>query len=228
MSKLNITLNKNSFVDYPGKITAILFFSGCNLDCWYCHNRHILNQDTGDMPIDEAFKFLSSRVGFLDAVTFSGGEALLNPELTKWMEKAKKLSLLVKLDTNGQLNKELLNVLSSGLVDYVAMDIKAPKGKYELATKGADEEAIFKSAEYILNQSVDYEFRTTYMPLLNLGDIEDIAKTIKGAKAYYIQQYRKPQNIKGHIFPDSVSPELIRKAADIAKKYVPNTLTRGI
>ena len=228
MSKLKVTLNKNSFVDYPGKITAILFFSGCNLDCWYCHNRYILKQDTGDMPIDEAFDFLSSRVGFLDAVTFSGGEALLNPELTKWMEKAKKLSLLVKLDTNGQLTKELSRVLSTRLVDYVAMDIKAPKGKYELATKGADEEDIFKSVELILNGSVDYEFRTTYMPLLSLEDIKDIAKTIKGAKAYYIQQYRKPENIKGYILPDPVSPELIRKAADVAKEYVPNTLTRGI
>ncbi|MEZ4358069.1 MAG: anaerobic ribonucleoside-triphosphate reductase activating protein, partial [Eubacteriales bacterium] len=139
-----------------------------------------------------------------------------------------ELPLLVKLDTNGQLTDELKKVLSTGLVDYVAMDIKAPKGKYELVTKGADEEAIFKSAEFILNQDVDYEFRTTYMPLLDLEDIEEIAKTLKGAKAYYIQQYRKPPNIKGRIFPEPVSIELVKKAADIAKKYIPNTQTRGV
>lgn len=228
MSKLNITLNKNSLIDYPGKITAIVFLSGCNLNCWYCHNRHILKEESGNMDVEQAFDFLAARVGFLDAVTFSGGEALIHDDLIQWVKRAKELSYLVKLDTNGVMTDKLKGIVETGLIDYVAMDIKAPLLKYHLISKGADEKAIFKSAKYLMSSSVEYEFRTTFVPLMGVEDIENIAKYTKGAKAYYIQQYKKPEGIKGCIFPEPLGNEVIREAAAKAKKYVKNTYTRGI
>lgn len=185
---------KLSMIDYPGKMSAIVFTPYCNMRCSYCHNRHILN---GAPELDEAeiFAYLQKRRDMLDAVVISGGEPTLRPELFDFIRRLRELGYLIKLDTNGIKFNVLRTLITEGLVDYVAMDIKAPFEKYSLITPtGCSPEqldSIKSSAKMLINGSLDYELRTTFAPALSVEDIGKLAQQIKGCKSYYLQQYRK-------------------------------------
>ena len=122
---------KNSFVDYPGLISTCIFTVGCNLNCWYCHNKHLLIDQQKLINEEEIFEFLSSHKGFIDAVVVSGGEPTTQKDLIEFLSKVKNMGYKVKLDTNGTNFDVLKKVVEQNLVDYVAMDIKAPIEKYE-------------------------------------------------------------------------------------------------
>ena len=225
---MKVSFEKNSFLDYPGKITSVIFFSGCDLNCWYCHNRQILKEGTGSVELNEVYAFLEKRRGFIDAVTMSGGEALLNRELPEVIQHVRDMGFLVKLDTNGCHPEKLKELVSAGMIDYVAMDIKAPPGKYHLVTPNAPESTIFETAESVMSFSIPYEFRTTYMPLLSEDDIVEIAKTVKGAHAYFVQQYVEPPYLKGHLYPKAKTNREVEAAAKRAREFIPATGVRGI
>ena len=181
---------KNSFVDYPGKIACSIFTVGCNMRCWYCHNSHLFEKAKIKITEEEIFDFLKQRVGQLDGVVVSGGEPTLQPDLLNFLAKVKSLGYAVKLDTNGTNFDVLLSAIEQNLVDYVAMDIKAPLQKYSQITgTNNDMESINESIDLLLENRVDYEFRTTFSPDLTLEDVEEICKRIKGAKTYSIQKY---------------------------------------
>ncbi|HEY8444227.1 MAG TPA: anaerobic ribonucleoside-triphosphate reductase activating protein [Clostridia bacterium] len=181
---------KNSFVDYPAHISCAVFLGGCNFDCWYCHNRPYI-RSAGDIDADEALEFLKSRKGWIQGVVITGGEPTLNKELPEFIKKVKDLGYPVKLDTNGSRPDVLKSLIDQGLIDYVAMDYKAPLEKYALvAGVPVDILAIKKSVEIIMNSGIDYEFRTTFAPTLTKEDIVKIVQEIKGAKRYSLQQYR--------------------------------------
>lgn len=215
---------KNSFLDFPGRISTVIFAPGCNFRCWYCHNEGI--KDEG-IDFDEILAYLSRRKGLVDGVVFSGGEATLQKDLADRMRDVKKMGFLVKLDTNGTRPDILEKLIDEGLVDFVAMDIKAPKGKYEQITKcKVDMAAVEKSMEILMRGGVDYEFRTTFSPDLTHDDIRQIAIWIKGAKNYSVQQYRTETHM-GTLEEKPHSPEYVRQAAEIASAYV-KTEVKGL
>ena len=193
-------LQKTSLIDYPGKITAIIFVFGCNFSCCYCHNPELVKPKLKPEEISEEifFKFLEKRKNVLDAVTVTGGEPTLYKDLPEFLAKIKTQGFLVKLDTNGTNPKMLKELIDKKLVDYIAMDIKAPLKKYKKITgKQVDVEKIKKSIDLIMNYELrtknyelDYEFRTTVLPALHTKeDIIENAKLIKGAKKYFLQNF---------------------------------------
>lgn len=193
-------LVKQSLVDYPGEIAAVVFTRGCNLRCPFCQNVHLLVRpgsiDKGPVvPLEEIIAFLSERQGFLDAVVISGGEPTLHPELPDFIREIKAMGYLVKLDTNGSNTPMLQSLLEARLLDYVAMDIKAPleyKAYQQACGKLSLEEffCIRSSLRLLLSASIKVEFRTTVVPCLHSpSDIIEIARYIQGAPLYSLQQF---------------------------------------
>ena len=186
---------KTSLVDWPGQICATIFTAGCNFRCPYCHNPELvlpeLIKDLEPVQEDDIIVELHRRAKLLDGVCITGGEPLMHPEIETLIRKIKKIGLKVKIDTNGTNPVFLEKLLKSGLVDYVAMDIKAPINRYQEATRTKiDTDLIERSVKTIIKSGIDHEFRTTVMPgIVSPQDIEHIAEWIKEAKAYYLQQF---------------------------------------
>lgn len=215
--------NPNSMVDYEGNISAVVFTAGCNMRCWYCHNKHILN-DCDLLDEKDVLFRIEKNKNFLDAVVITGGEATLQPDIIDFAKKAKDMGLLVKLDTNGKTPDILKRIIESGAVDYIAMDLKAPLEDYDLVTKtGEDADALRESIMLIMESGIPYEFRTTFFPQLGTDDIEKIAKEIAGARRYVIQKYN---NVEGFNFIYH-SAEDFHAAKEAAQKHVPNTLVKN-
>ena len=217
-------LRKFSLVDYPGKVAAVVFTPYCNMRCTYCHNYHILGAGTQTISTDEVTGFLQKRAGFLDAVVISGGEPTLRPDLPEFIRLVREMGYLIKLDTNGTNPKQLLSMIREGLIDFVAMDIKAPVSKYREITQVDDDlSSITKSINIIKNCGLDYEFRTTFAPQLTSEDIEQIAREITPAKSFILQQYvpRKKEDPPAH------SSGELERAADLARDILGVCLIRN-
>lgn len=184
---------KFSLIDYPGKICAIVFTQGCNFRCQYCHNPELVKPSLfgKTIPEEEILSFLEKRKGKLDAVEITGGEPTLQKDLVDFMQRIKEMGYLVKLDTNGS-NPEILEIIiNHELVDYIAMDIKAPLEKYKEVTHSViSPEKIKRSIRVIMNSDIKYEFRTTVVKSqLSKEDIINIGKLIEGAELYILQKF---------------------------------------
>ena len=185
---------KLTLLDFPEKMACIVFTAGCNFRCPFCHNASLVTHIDNDAAYteEEIFSYLEKRKGLLEGVCISGGEPLLQPDIEELIKKIKAMGYAVKLDTNGSFPEKLIHLAESGLIDYVAMDIKNCKEKYALT---AGNEAlnigdIEKSVDFLLRGTVDYEFRTTVEDSLHtVEDIEKIADWIKGAKRYFLQNF---------------------------------------
>jgi len=183
---------KFSLIDYPGKISCIVFTQGCNFRCPYCHNPELIPF----MPLvkikeETILSFLERRKGKIDAVVITGGEPTIHQDLLKFIQKIKEMGYLIKLDTNGS-NPEMLEVIiNHSLVDYIAMDIKAPLKKYKEVTHSViSPERIKGSVRMIMNSNIKYEFRTTVVKSqLTKEDIISIGKLIEGAELYILQKF---------------------------------------
>ena len=227
---------KNSFVDYPGKICYTIFTNGCNINCWYCHNKHLLKNNVSVISESEVLNFLTSHKPFLDAVTISGGEPTLQKDLPEFIRKIKNLGYEVKLDTNGTNFNVLESLIKQNLLDFVSVDIKAPLDSYNKISENCNVGEIEKSINLLKQNLVNYEFRTTISPNLTLEDIEKISKTIKGAKNYSLQQYRpvsEDDSLKGTSFSNNfllqpLDGTFINKAKQIALKYLKNVVVKGL
>ncbi len=184
-----------TLLDYPDRVAATLFTAGCNLRCGFCHNPElVLPERVAQIgkPLTETFvDELTKRRGFLDAIVISGGEPTIQPDLLALMRQIKALGYLVKLDTNGLRPDVLADVLAGDLVDYVAMDIKAPQDDYaQLVGVPIDFRLIEQSVRLIQQQAPDYEFRTTVAPGLTQGQLLQIGDWLRGSKAYWLQLFR--------------------------------------
>ncbi len=183
-----------SLIDYPGKISAIVFTGGCNFRCPFCHNSDlVIALDTlPTITEEEFFKKIDKRRGFIDGIVITGGEPLINKDILNFIEKIKEREFLVKLDTNGSFPELLNEILDADIVDFIAMDIKSSPEKYSMASGvKVDLSKIEKSIELIMKKSPDYEFRTTVVPgITEEEDMIDMVKMIEGAKSYAIQQFR--------------------------------------
>ena len=185
-------IQKTTLLDYPTKVAAIVFTQGCNFRCGYCHNPDLLEQNKNTDFLPENFiSFLKTRQGKLDGVVITGGEPTLQSGLYDFIKQIKQLDFAVKLDTNGTNPKILKKLLSENLVDYIAMDIKAPIEKYsEITGINVNTNNIKTSIDLIIKSLTEYEFRTTVLKSqLSFEDFDKIGQTIKGANLYYLQKF---------------------------------------
>lgn len=191
---------KMTMLDYPGKVACTIFTYGCNFRCPFCHNATLVIDEAQLFSEDEILSYLNKRKGILDGVCISGGEPLLQPDIFEFIRKIKNLGLLVKLDTNGSYPDKLKEAIYRGLVDYVAMDIKTSKENYSrVADVNVKIEDIEKSVEILLENKVDYEFRTTVVREMHTKeDFEKISAWIKGAKRYFLQCFKDNENLIGN------------------------------
>ncbi|MCX7843906.1 MAG: anaerobic ribonucleoside-triphosphate reductase activating protein [Candidatus Bipolaricaulota bacterium] len=196
-----VHLQPLSLQDFPGRLAAILFFAGCNLRCPFCYNAELvlpeLYAPLAPLPYERILRDLMERRGFLDGVVLTGGEPLLSPDLEEFVKELKSAGFLVKLDTNGTQPEALARLLERGLLDYVALDLKAPFPRYAEFVGLREGEAVAAqvraSAALVRERAPDYEFRTTVAPGLGEEDLEAIAAEIRGARRYVLQLFVRPQ-----------------------------------
>jgi len=194
-------LQKTTLIDYPGRVAATVFLSGCNFRCPFCYSSElVLPERIKDQPVLSEkyfFDFLRDKVGLLEGIVVCGGEPTLNLDLPDFLKKIKDMGFLVKLDTNGSNPRMLESLIEQKLVDYVAMDVKAPKEKYLDVVKGKiDVNDIERSINILKEGKVDYEFRTTIVPgIHSKEDIINIASWLKPAKRYFLQNFRADKTI---------------------------------
>ncbi|MFH2046380.1 MAG: anaerobic ribonucleoside-triphosphate reductase activating protein [Pseudomonadota bacterium] len=185
-------IQKNSLIDYPGKISCVLFSSGCNFACPYCHNPQLANnKPTACLKETEIFDFLESHKNFLDGVVVSGGEPTLHSDINFICKKIKAMGYCVKLDTNGSNPEVIKSLIDEELIDYIAMDIKTDPSRYSYFTaSGFDYVKILSSIQIIMNSKIKYEFRTTSVrPFVDVSVIEKISHLISGANRYVLQHF---------------------------------------
>lgn len=190
-----VGFEKSSLIDYPGKISAVVFTQGCNFRCSYCHNPQLVYPHlfTQLLSIDGIFEFLEIRKKLLDAVTISGGEPTLQRGLIPFIERIKNMGFLVKLDTNGSMPDILKEILTNGLIDFVAMDIKAPFEKYDrVCDVGGYIIKIKESIRMIEASGISFQFRTTYdTDLLEDRDLQEIRSFLNKPDSLLIQECLK-------------------------------------
>jgi pyruvate formate lyase activating enzyme len=227
---------ETSFLDWDGRVVSTLFVPLCNFRCPFCHNLDLIEnpQKYETIPYRRIEKYLIDHKDFIDGICLTGGEPALHRDqgLFDFMRKIKKLGLQIKFDTNGTDPDLLKKILGEKLIDYIAMDIKGPLDeRYEkLSGAKADLGKIKQSIEVIMQSGIPYEFRTTVAPtLLYNKDIGDIAKSIRGAKKFVLQQFVaencRDQSLKS-LKP--YSGEELEKMAEASRKFVSNTFIRGV
>ena len=227
-------LQKISLIDYPGKIACTIFIGGCNFRCGYCYNSDLVfnNKSIPNISEDKVVAFLSSRKKYLEGVCITGGEPTLYKDLIPLIKKIKNLGYKVKLDTNGSNPIIIKRLLQEELIDYIAMDIKAPLESYELvASVRVNEEKIKETINIIKNSGIEYEFRTTIVPdIITEDKIHKICSGIKGAKRYFIQQFKADIKTIDSKYNKMVPLEKdkLENFMEVAKQYVEFVGIRGI
>lgn len=223
---------KLTILDYPGKVACIVFTPGCNFRCPFCHNAALVTHIDKDTYIDEeeVLSYLKKRQGILDGVVITGGEPLLQDGIEEFIGKIKDLGYAIKLDTNGSFPEKLISLVEKGLVDYVAMDIKNSKAKYmvTIGVNNIDMASIEKSVDFLLQNKVNYEFRTTIVDGFHtVDDIQDIVVWIKGAHKYFLQNFVD----SGDLIETGLSPvsvDMLKEMKKKATEFVPCVEIRGI
>ena len=242
-------LQKMTLLDYPGQVACTVFLAGCDFRCPFCHNYDLaLGRTESVMDDRELLRFLEKRRGLLDGVAFTGGEPLLHKGLPELMRSVRSLGFRVKLDTNGYHPEALSAVLSEGLADYVAMDIKNSPAKYAL-TAGLDcagglagtggtggtggpvpvfsMDRILKSIRILMESGTDYEFRTTVVQELHEeSDFPEMGKMIRGARRYFLQAFTDRDSVPFKF--SAPSAEQLQKYAALAAPYVREVQVRGV
>lgn len=225
-------IQRLSLLDYPDKTCCTIFTVGCNYRCPFCHNASIICNSVPENGIlqEEVIEFLKRRKGLLDGVCITGGEPLLQDQLESFIREIKSLDFLVKLDTNGSLPRKLKQLIETGLVDYVAMDIKNSPDSYgqTIGINNYNLDSVKESVDLLLSNRVPYEFRTTVVRQLHTSkDILAIAQWIKGAEHYYLQNFVD----SGDVLESGLSGfsrEEIKDFQELIRPIIPSVELRGI
>lgn len=226
-------LQKLTLLDYPGKVACTVFTGGCNFRCPFCHNAPLvlperLAHDTDEQAVLE---FLSRRRGILDGVAITGGEPLLHAGIGDFIRQIKDLGFSVKLDTNGSFPERLRSLVEQGLVDRVAMDVKNSPELYGM-TVGVgkfDISPVAESKDYLLTGPVEYEFRTTVVKGLHTqSSLIAAAEWIRGAKEYYLQQFKDSGDVISISGLDAFDGAEMHALADAVRPVIPNVEVRGV
>jgi pyruvate formate lyase activating enzyme len=186
-------IQKTSLVDYPGRLSSVLFFGGCNFSCGYCHNPELVcnGNNLSSFPASDVLNLLNDRRSLIDCVVITGGEPTLYKELTSFLEKIKEIPLFIKIDTNGSNPDVIEKLLTKSLPDYIAIDIKTSRQKYKIAAGvNIDFNKIIRTIELVKESGIDYEVRTTCVPsYVTLDDFISIKNAIGNVKKYFLQQF---------------------------------------
>lgn len=235
-------LEKLSLIDFPGYLSAIVFTKSCNFRCHFCYNpmlvfaegeNELKNIDEGPslIPEEDFFLFLKERVGKLEGLVISGGEPTLQPDLKDFIIKVKELGYKVKLDTNGTNPEKVSDLIKNNLLDYIAMDLKAPLEKYEtvIGVK-TDINKIKESIDLLIRGNVPYEFRSTLVPgLVNEDDILKMSKDIEGANLWYLQKFKSDIRLVNGDFEnkESFTDKEMEYFSNIGGKFTKKCLFRS-
>ena len=230
-------LQKISLIDYPGKISCVIFLSGCNFDCPYCHNPELakgMSLSTGYLSEDLIFDFFerrNGRKGLLDGVVISGGEPTIQKGLISFCEKIRLMGYSVKLDTNGSRPEVIKNLIDEDLVNYIAMDIKTDTSQYtQLIKDNSSIDDISLSVNIIKESNIDYEFRTTCIkPLINEKILDNMSHWLKGSKLYALQQFSKTRVLHPEFFINDsriYNDNELLKLKSVARQFVNKCIVR--
>jgi len=218
-------IQKSTLLDYPGKVACTIFTLGCNFRCPFCYSAElVLPEKIKEQPRlseKEVFDFLESKKGLLEGVVICGGEPTLHEDLPIFLRKVKEMGFLVKLDSNGSNPEKVKKLIEDGLIDYVAMDVKAPKDRYSELIGGVnvDVSRMAETIEILKGSDIDFEFRTTVVPgLLKKEDVIKIARWIGPGVKYYLQNFRAEKTIDPKFedikpYPDEYMIETKKAAA---------------
>ena len=210
-------LMKLTLLDYPGKVACTVFLAGCNFRCPFCHNASLVRGGEQEISREELFAFLKKRQGILDGVCITGGEPLMSDGAAELAREIKSLGYSVKLDTNGSYPERLADIIASGAVDYIAMDIKNAPDKYDTACGvSVDKAKIKQSVEIIKNSGIAHEFRTTVVKGIHTAeDIAECAAFIGEGENYFLQCYKSSEDM---IAPDGLSAFSAEELGEMLKK----------
>ena len=228
-------LQKTTLLDFPGHVACTIFTGGCNFRCPYCQNSELVLDPAAfpKLSEDEVMTFLKRRKGILEGVCITGGEPTLQPDLPEFLRKVRELGYLVKLDTNGYRPEVLQSLMEEGLLDYVAMDVKASKEKYArtVGVSSVDLARLDRSISLLLGQDkIPYEFRTTVVKgLHDLADFEEVGKWLAGARVLFLQGYRESENVLDpSLCMGSYELTELECMAEKARKYIARVEVRGV
>jgi len=219
--------NKLTTQDFPGNLACIIFLSGCNFNCDYCYNRDLVESKAPEIKEEEIFSYLDKRKGMLDGVVISGGEATIWDDLIPFIERIREYKLKIKLDTNGYRPEVIKELIERGLVDYIAMDIKAIfNNYYKVINKKIDTDKIKESIKIIKKSKIDHEFRTTLIK--GMHTIEDLDKMVDliDDSPYYFQNFRMEEPVKDKKIEGFSDEELLelkkhfKKKSNVTVRYV--------
>jgi len=222
---------KSSLIDYPGLVSCVLFEPGCNYNCFFCHNRSLI--DGTHILISPRYveDFLKKRASLLDGVVISGGEPTLQNDLIPFMGTLKSLGYRVKLDTNGSRPEVVEEILRLGLCNYFAVDYKAPADRYpEVCGKGSDARQVIRTIRLLAESTVPFEVRTTVIPRLGADDLMTMTKEIPAVPRYVFNRYNIPDKYmpedKERVHEKPLSEEEILVIAGRAAAWQPNIIWR--
>ena len=225
-------LQKLTLLDYPGLVACTVFTVGCNMRCPFCQNASLVNRidEENLLPEEEFFSFLKKRQGILDGVCITGGEPTLQPDLNDFIAKIKSMGFKVKLDTNGSFPDKVREILDSGNVDFVAMDLKNTIDRYAetVGIPGFDTSKRLESINIIRSSGVEYEFRTTVVsPLHRPEDFGELAKMVEGSPRYFLQNFVDSGDLVAGEGMTALTEEELDKALANAKEIIPQAKIRG-
>lgn len=224
---------ETSLMDWDGHIVSSIYLPGCNFRCPYCHNKNaVLNPESfEEVPWAYIENYIEDNRDFLDGIVVSGGEPTIHSDLPDLLKKLKAMGLKIKLDTNGTNPDMLQMLIHEKLIDYIAMDVKSPLTKKysDLVGIDLDLDTIKRSIDLIESSGIDYEFRTTVVPiLLSENDVLEIISELKGSKKYALQQFRPDYTLDPALSElKPYSSEVILKLADKAQKNIQIVTIRG-
>ncbi len=216
-------LQKMTLIDWPGRIACTVFTIGCNFRCQFCYSPELVLPEKikrqAQIPEKEFFRFLEERKGLLDGVVICGGEPTVHQDLQNFIKKIKKLGYAVKLDTNGSNPDKLKHLIDEELIDYVAMDIKAPRGKYrEIVGRKINIGDIEKSIATLKENKIDYEFRTTVVP--GLLDKEDILMIVRWIQSIPPTGMSVPKYFLQTFLPEKTVDPKFEKIKPYSQEYL--------
>ncbi len=220
-------IQKSSTIDFPGLLSCVLFTRGCNLDCFYCHNRELLS--SGDeIHEQEIISFLIRRQGLLDGVVISGGEPTIQPDIESFLKTVRSLNYNIKLDTNGQRPDVVEALGREGLLDYVAVDVKAKKDDYKTVCRSEGFENALKTVSILKDLGIRFEVRTTLYPSMKLEDLCGLFSEFPEMPAWRLNYFHMPLIKKNDdeelLNAKALTPQVIERASEKLKALQPNLI----
>ncbi len=219
-------IQKTSTVDFPGVLSCVLFCRGCNLNCFYCHNRELIYPFGKSLDDQSIWEFLNKRRGLLDGVVISGGEPTMQKDLKEFIAELKKLGYRVKLDTNGQLPDRVKALCTDKLLDYAALDIKSTLFDYPSVCEGDGFMSAAETAEILAENGVSYEVRTTLYPGLTADGLLLLLSSLPEMPLWRLNYFRMPNKYEEkdeeRLREYALTPQDIEKRLPELLKIQPN------